>query len=99
MGRFLDYATQVTLAWMYGPAQFGSHALGITVVQMANILAQLGILMALCVPFAVSVVLTGLKSFGAGFLAGEIFGDPPLHHYRTRLVLSNKLPISGSKAA
>ena len=97
MGRFLNYATQVTLAWMYGPAQFGSYVLGITLVQMANILAQLGIdngvvryvahyqtqkdvsrvrgtiLVALGVPFVVSVVFTGVMFFGAGFLAGEIF--------------------------
>jgi O-antigen/teichoic acid export membrane protein len=43
MGRFFNYATQIALAWMYGPAQFGSYALGITLVQMANVLAQLGI--------------------------------------------------------
>jgi len=43
MGRFLNYVTQIALAWMYGPAQFGAYALGITLVQMANILAQLGI--------------------------------------------------------
>ncbi len=42
VGRFLNYATQITLAWMYGPAQFGAYALGITLVQMANILAQIG---------------------------------------------------------
>jgi O-antigen/teichoic acid export membrane protein len=102
MGRFLNYITQIALAWMYGPAQFGAYALGITLVQMANILAQLGIdngvvryvahyrtqrdgsrvrgtiLVALGVPFALSVVLTCAMFFGAGFLAKEIFGDPSL---------------------
>ncbi len=43
IGRFLNYVTQIALAWMYGPAQFGAYALGITLVQMANILAQLGV--------------------------------------------------------
>ena len=43
IGRFLNYGTQIALAWMYGPAQFGAYALGITLVQMANILAQLGV--------------------------------------------------------
>jgi O-antigen/teichoic acid export membrane protein len=102
VGRFLNYATQITLAWMYGPAQFGAYALGITLVQMANVLAQLGIdngvvryvahyrahkdvsrvrgtvLTALGVPFALSLVLTSLMYFGAGFLAGGIFHNPSL---------------------
>jgi O-antigen/teichoic acid export membrane protein len=102
VGRFLNYATQIALAWMYGPAQFGAYALGITLVQMANILAQLGmdngvvryvahyrtqrdaarvrgtVLVALGVPLALSVVLACLIFFGAGLLAGRVFGDPSL---------------------
>ena len=102
VGRFLNYATQIALAWMYGPAQFGAYALGITLVQMASILAQLGldngvvryvahyqtqrdiprirgaILVALAVPFVLSVAITCALFFGAGFLARGIFGDPSL---------------------
>jgi O-antigen/teichoic acid export membrane protein len=42
VGRFLGYATHASAAWMYGPAQLGFYALGITVVQVASILSQLG---------------------------------------------------------
>src|ERR671910_1889947 len=42
VGRLLGYATHATVAWMYGPAQLGFYALGITVVQVASILSQLG---------------------------------------------------------
>lgn len=42
VGRMLNYATQVALAWMYGPAQLGLYALGLTLVQMSNILSQFG---------------------------------------------------------
>ncbi len=41
-GRILNYATQIALAWMYGPAQLGLYALGITLIQMTNILSQCG---------------------------------------------------------
>jgi O-antigen/teichoic acid export membrane protein len=40
--RLLGYATQVALAWLYGPAQLGFYVLGITLVQIANILSQFG---------------------------------------------------------
>lgn len=40
--RILGYATQVALAQMYGPAQLGFYVLGITAVQLANVLAQFG---------------------------------------------------------
>ena len=43
MGRLLGYATHASVAWMYGPAQLGFYALGITVVQVASILSQLGL--------------------------------------------------------
>lgn len=42
VGRLLGYATHVSVAWMHGPAQLGFYALGITVVQVASILSQLG---------------------------------------------------------
>jgi O-antigen/teichoic acid export membrane protein len=42
IGRLLGYATHASVAWMYGPAQLGFYALGITVVQVASILSQLG---------------------------------------------------------
>src|SRR3954452_2620273 len=42
IGRLLGYATHVSVAWMYGPAQLGFYALGITVVQVASILSKLG---------------------------------------------------------
>ena len=42
VGRLLGYATHVAIAWMHGPAQLGFYALGITVVQVASILSQLG---------------------------------------------------------
>ncbi|HEY6580494.1 MAG TPA: oligosaccharide flippase family protein [Rubrobacter sp.] len=42
VGRLLGYATHASVAWMYGPAQLGFYALGITVVQVASILSQLG---------------------------------------------------------
>src|SRR5215217_4082803 len=40
--RVLLYATQVALARLYGPAQLGLYALGVTVTEMAQVLAQLG---------------------------------------------------------
>jgi len=43
VGRLLGYVTHVAVAWMYGPAQLGFHAVGITVVQVASILSQLGL--------------------------------------------------------
>jgi len=43
VGRLLGYATHASVAWMYGPAQLGFYALGITVVQVASILSQLGL--------------------------------------------------------
>jgi O-antigen/teichoic acid export membrane protein len=38
----LLYATQVVLARLYGPAQLGLYALGVTVTEMVQVLAQLG---------------------------------------------------------
>src|SRR5215208_369299 len=43
LGRLLGYATHAGVAWMYGPAQLGFYAVGITVVQVASILSQLGL--------------------------------------------------------
>ena len=43
VGRLLGYATHAAVAWMYGPAQLGFYAVGITVVQVASILSQLGL--------------------------------------------------------
>jgi len=43
VGRLLGYATHAGVAWMYGPAQLGFYAVGITVVQVASILSQLGL--------------------------------------------------------
>ncbi|MGH3148636.1 MAG: oligosaccharide flippase family protein, partial [Rubrobacter sp.] len=42
VGRLLGYTTHAAVAWMHGPAQLGFYALGITVVQVASILSQLG---------------------------------------------------------
>src|SRR5215212_1194039 len=42
IGRVLNYATQIALAWMYGPAQLGLYILGLTLVQMTNVAAQFG---------------------------------------------------------
>ena len=42
MSRLLGYATQVALAWMYGPAQLGFYVIGVTLAQITNILAQFG---------------------------------------------------------
>jgi O-antigen/teichoic acid export membrane protein len=42
IGRLLNYVTQIALARMYGPASLGFYVLGITVVQVANVLAQFG---------------------------------------------------------
>lgn len=42
LGRVLNYATQIALAWMYGPTQLGLYVLGITLIQMSNVLAQFG---------------------------------------------------------
>ncbi len=42
IGRVLGYATQVALARMFGPAQLGFYVLGITAVQLANILSMFG---------------------------------------------------------
>jgi O-antigen/teichoic acid export membrane protein len=84
---------------LYGPVQLGFYVLGVTIVQIANILSQFGmdngvvryvahyeaegdvrrvrgiILQALLVTFALSVALSVLMFFGAGFLA-EIFNQP-----------------------
>ncbi len=40
--RASNYATLVALAWMYGPAQLGFYVLGITLIEMSNVLSQLG---------------------------------------------------------
>jgi O-antigen/teichoic acid export membrane protein len=42
LSRLLGYATQVALAWMYGPAQLGFYVIGVTLAQITNILAQFG---------------------------------------------------------
>jgi len=42
LSRLLGYATQVALAWLYGPVQLGFYVLGVTLVQMTNILSQFG---------------------------------------------------------
>ena len=42
LSRLLGYATQVALAWMYGPVQLGFYVLGVTLVQITNILSQFG---------------------------------------------------------
>jgi O-antigen/teichoic acid export membrane protein len=42
VGRVIGYMTQVAIARFHGPAQLGFYALGITVVQVANILSQFG---------------------------------------------------------
>lgn len=42
MSRLLGYASQVALAWMYGPAQLGFYVLGVTLAQITNILSQFG---------------------------------------------------------
>jgi O-antigen/teichoic acid export membrane protein len=38
----LGYATQIAIARMFGPAQLGFYALGLTLVQLANILSMFG---------------------------------------------------------
>src|SRR5215213_11883990 len=43
VGRLLGYATRAMVAWMHGPTQLGFYALGITVLQVASILSQLGL--------------------------------------------------------
>ena len=42
ISKILSYGTQVALARLYGPAQLGFYVLGFTVVQIASVLAQLG---------------------------------------------------------
>ena len=42
VSRLLGYATQVALAWLYGPVQLGFYVLGVTLVQITNILSQFG---------------------------------------------------------
>lgn len=42
IGRVVGYATQVALARFYGAAQLGFYLLGVTVVQLALVLAQFG---------------------------------------------------------
>ncbi|PLS83631.1 MAG: hypothetical protein CYG60_21605 [Actinobacteria bacterium] len=42
ISRLLGYATQVALARMYGPAQLGFYVLGVSLVQLVNILSQFG---------------------------------------------------------
>lgn len=43
VGRTLNFALQFALARMYGPAQLGLYVLGLTMVQLTNMLAQLGL--------------------------------------------------------
>lgn len=99
IGRLLGYATQVALARMFGPAQLGFYVLGLSLVQLVNILSMFGmndgavrfvaryraegdisrvrgtILTVLGTTFALSLALSGLMYFGAGFLAG-FYGKP-----------------------
>lgn len=99
VSRLLGYATQATMARLYGPGLLGFYVLGTTLVQIANVLSQLGmdngvvryvahydaegdvrrvrgtIIQALLVTFALSVALSVLLFFGAGFLAG-VFNEP-----------------------
>ena len=42
LSRLLGYTTQVALAWLYGPVQLGFYVLGVTLVQITNILSQFG---------------------------------------------------------
>jgi O-antigen/teichoic acid export membrane protein len=42
-GRLCNYATQASLALLFGPAQLGFYALGVTLVQVANVLSQVGL--------------------------------------------------------
>lgn len=42
IGRLLNYATQIALGRLYGPAQLGFYVLGGTLVFFANVLAQFG---------------------------------------------------------
>jgi O-antigen/teichoic acid export membrane protein len=42
IGRALNFATQVALARLLGPAQLGLYVLGVTTVFIANVLAQFG---------------------------------------------------------
>jgi O-antigen/teichoic acid export membrane protein len=42
VSRLLGYVTQVALAWLYGPVQLGFYVLGVTLVQITNILSQFG---------------------------------------------------------
>jgi O-antigen/teichoic acid export membrane protein len=99
LSKVLNYGTQVVLARFYGPAQLGLYVLGFSFVQVASILAQLGmdngvvryvahyqatrddsrvrgtILLACGLTLVLSVVLSGLMFFGAGFMA-EALGQP-----------------------
>ncbi|MDQ4106154.1 MAG: oligosaccharide flippase family protein, partial [Actinomycetota bacterium] len=43
IGRLIGYATAAAIAKMHGPAQLGFYALGIVVLQVANILSQFGL--------------------------------------------------------
>ena len=42
VSRLLGYATQVAMARLYGPGQLGFYVLGVTLVQIANIISQFG---------------------------------------------------------
>ena len=42
VGRLLGVVTQAAIARFHGPAQLGFYALGVTIVQIANILSQFG---------------------------------------------------------
>ena len=42
VSRLLGYAAQVAMARWYGPGQLGFYLLGLTLVQIANLLSQLG---------------------------------------------------------
>lgn len=41
-GRLLNYSIQASLALLFGPAQLGFYVLGMTLVQVANVLSQVG---------------------------------------------------------
>lgn len=96
----IGYATAAAIAKMHGKAQLGFYALGIVVLQVANILSQFGmdngvvryvahyrseddtarvrgtILQAVGVTFGLSLVLSGIIFFGAGFLSDTVFNKP-----------------------
>ncbi|MDQ3863737.1 MAG: polysaccharide biosynthesis C-terminal domain-containing protein, partial [Actinomycetota bacterium] len=83
VGRLLGYATHASVAWMYGPAQLGFYALGITVVQVASILSQLGLDNSVVryrspAPFARDIMLFFGKEFARGWPVMVVICAPQL---------------------